>query len=384
MTERSSPLASHAAPLSWPRLGRILLKAVFLFAACNLSFAAAQPLAWLGAFSLYNSLLPGRERLPYGEDSAESYNLSLNNLPAMFASHKLSQPKAEDEFRLLLLGDSATWGWFLTNEDTLAGQINAGHYRTADNRRLVAYNLGYPIMSLTKDVLLLQEALPYQPDMIIWLVTLQSFPREQQLVPPLVQHNPQRLQALIEPYHLPIEPHDPQLVEPTFWQNSLIGQRRALADLLRLQLLGFSWAATGIDQAIPAQISLRQTDFDEDISWQGFEEPTALTADRLAFDLLAGGVAMAGNVPIVIVNEPMFISDGRNSHLRYNSFYPRWAYDAYRDQLAEIATANQWLFLDLWDAIPPEAFTDSPVHLTPEGNRLLAEKIMGYVMQLDR
>ncbi len=38
---------------------------------------------------------------------------------------------------------------------------------------------------------------------------------------------------------------------------------------------------------------------------------------------------MAGDVPVLIINEPMFISDGQNSDLRYNSFYPRWAYDQF-------------------------------------------------------
>jgi hypothetical protein len=235
-------------------------------------------------------------------------------------------------------------------------------------------------MSLTKDVLLLQEALAYEPDMIIWLVTLQSFPREQQLVPPLVQYNSEQIRPIITNYNLQLNPDDPQFFEPTFWQNSLIGQRRALADLLRLQLLGFSWAATGIDQAIPAEIPLRQSDFDEDMSWQDLTEPTALTADHLAIDVLATGIKMAGDVPILIVNEPMFVSNGRNSDLRYNSFYPRWAYDAYRELLTETAESNHWLYLDLWNNIPPDEFTDSPVHLTPEGNVLLAEKIMPYIL----
>jgi lysophospholipase L1-like esterase len=78
----------------------------------------------------------------------------------------------------------------------------------------------------------------------------------------------------------------------------------------------------------------------------------------------------------------MFISDGLHSNLRYNSFYPRWAYDAYRELLAETAGSHQWPFLDLWNAIPPAEFTDSPVHLTPEGNKLLAEKILPVVTDL--
>jgi hypothetical protein len=80
-------------------------------------------------------------------------------------------------------------------------------------------------------------------------------------------------------------------------------------------------------------------------------------------------------VPVLIVNEPTFISSGRNSDLRYNAFYPRWAYDAYRQLLANEAEARGWRYLDLWDIIPPEEFTDTPVHLTLEGVRILSDTI---------
>ena len=39
--------------------------------------------------------------------------VTTNNIPAMFASHIISQPKADDEFHVILIGDSATWGWLL-------------------------------------------------------------------------------------------------------------------------------------------------------------------------------------------------------------------------------------------------------------------------------
>ncbi len=152
---------------TWLALTRILIIAAVLFVACNVIFAALNPLEALGRLSLYNVILPGRERLPYGEDSARSYNLSTYNLPAMFASHVIARPKAADEFRVIVIGDSGTWGWLLNNEETLAGQINAQDLTTAEGKRVVAYNLGYPVLALSKDVMILQEALKYQPDLII-------------------------------------------------------------------------------------------------------------------------------------------------------------------------------------------------------------------------
>jgi hypothetical protein len=123
MLTESAATSPHR-PLDWPTLGRIVLKALLLFALLNAAFAAVRPLESLGRLSLYNAPFPGRARLPYGERPADDYNLTLNNLPAMFAAHELARPKAADEFRVLLMGDSGTWGWFLAI-DTLVGQLNA-------------------------------------------------------------------------------------------------------------------------------------------------------------------------------------------------------------------------------------------------------------------
>ncbi|MBZ0279278.1 MAG: hypothetical protein K8L97_00975, partial [Anaerolineae bacterium] len=300
------------------------------------------------------------------------YSLSLNNIPAMFASHVISHAKAEDEFRVVLMGDSSTWGWRLENRDTLAGQINVGDYRMADGRRVVAYNLGYPIMSLLKDVLLLDEAMRYQPDMIVWLVTLESFLREKQTFPPIVQNNEVRVSRLMG------EPSPPSEMPTDFMGETIVGRRRDLADWLRLQLYGFSWMATGIDQYIPADYTPRQSDFEPDVSWQGYETPSEQV--DLAFDVLDMGIQLVGEVLLVVINEPMFISDGENSDFRYNAFYPRWVYDLYREQLAAYAEPNGFDYRDWWDRVAPDAFTDSPVHLTAAGSAQVAAWVAGEIV----
>ena len=110
-----------------------------------------------------------------------------------------------------------------------------------------------------------------------------------------------------------------------------------------------------------------------------------LDEEILALDILdaAAKLAAAGNsaVPILVVNEPIFISDGQNSDLRYNAWYPRWAYDDYREQLTAAAAGADWDYLDLWDAIPPEEFTDSPVHLTPAGTTQYADTVLPHLTQ---
>jgi len=197
-----------------------------------------------------------------------------------------------------------------------------------------------------------------------------------------VQNNTARARSLIERYQLNLDPIDPRFVDPGFVGKTIIGQRRNLADWLRLQALGFSWAATRIDQAQPAEIKLRQSDFEKDVSWQDFKEPAALTESDLAFDVLGAGLKMAGDVPVLIINEPMYVSSGRNSDLRYNSFYPRWAYDQYHELLNAKAAANNWHYLDLWDSIAPEEFTDTPVHLTPNGMAQFAQAVGEEILRL--
>jgi lysophospholipase L1-like esterase len=369
-------------PKEWAFLARVIIKALILFALCNLIFALIYPMEILGKLSLYNNVLPTRLRLPYGENPSQSYNITLNNIPAMFASHSITRAKAEDEFRIVLIGDSATWGWLLENEETVSAQLNQLDL-SINHRHAMVYNLGYPVMSLTKDLLILDEALHYEPDMIIWLVSLASFPPEKQRFPPLVQNNYERLLPLIETYSLAINPDDEQLIQPIFWERTIVGQRRSLADLLHLQSYGFSWMATGIDQYIPEEIDLRRSDFDHDYSWEGYENPVDLSQDELAFDILLAGIAHAGDVPVMIINEPMFISDGLNSDIRYNSLYPHWAYDKYRNLLAEIAEENAWQYHDLWNRIASDQFTDTPVHLTAQGTQELAQMI-SEIIQSER
>ncbi|MBI5565235.1 MAG: hypothetical protein HY870_10080, partial [Chloroflexi bacterium] len=117
MTEASTTVNLSA---KWHVIFRVVVKAALLFALINIVFALLDPIEAIGSASLYNTVLPGRERLPYGEDAARSFSLSLYNIPAMINSHSVARPTAADEFRVIVIGDSATWGWFLKNEDTLA------------------------------------------------------------------------------------------------------------------------------------------------------------------------------------------------------------------------------------------------------------------------
>lgn len=354
---------------------RVVTKALILFVLANLLFAWVYPLPALGNISIYNRLIPGRSRLPYGDNPAAAYNISLYNLDAMFSAHEIDKaPKPRDEYRVLLIGDSSTWGYLLEPEHTLSAQINDANLTTQDGRQVAAYNLGYPIMSLMKDLVILDRALQYQPDLIIWLVTLESFPVDKQLFPPLLQNNPKTVSALIRKHRLNLDATDSDLPPRTFYQHTILGARRELANWLRLQLYGLLWAATGIDQDIPDQYTLRLEDLSADDSFHNLMPPHLQPSD-LALDVLQAGINLAGETPVVVINEPMFISQGENSNIRYNFYYPRWAYDDYRNLLKEASASGGWQYLDLWDIVPPGEFTNTAVHMTANGTTILADRV---------
>jgi hypothetical protein len=369
MTQPNKPSPSF----SWAFLRAVLVRAGLLLVALNLLFALLYPMGLLGRLSLYNLAFPGRERLPFGENPAKAYNLSLYNLEAMFSSLRLNgAPRLPDEYRVLIIGDSSVWGTLLHPEDTLAGQLNSLGIHCG-GRWVKAYNLGYPTLSVTKDLMILEEALKrYRPDRILWLVTLEGLPRETQLSSPILANNPQRAQDLVRTYNLPLDLSG--LSSPSWWDRTLVGARRPLADLVRLQLYGALWGATGIDQTYPEKYEPAARDLAADSSFHG-RQPPVLEPASLALDVLAAGAALAGTVPLTIINEPVLVSNGKNSDLRYNFFYPRWAYDQYRQLLADFTRANHLEYQDYWNLVTESEFTNSAIHLTPTGERLLAAQV---------
>ena len=354
----------------WRLIRNVLIKALALFAALNLLFVSTDVVPLLGRLSLYNRVFPGRLRLPYGDDPSESYNLTLTQIDAMFAAH-IIQSARDDEYRIFLLGDSSIWGFLQPAGETLAEQINRLELQTEDGRPVRAYNFGYPTMSWLKDLLLLDRAMAFEPDLLLWFVTLESGTDPKQLDAPLLQYNAGEVRALIERFALDQNPADPRLVEESFWDRTIIGQRRVLADLLRHQMLGVLWAATSIDHVVPDDFTERMEDLDPEVTFQTIA-PRDWDDGLFAFDVLEAGFEAAGAIPMVLINEPMFISAGENSDIRYNFYYPRWVYDRYRETLGEACEQQNWQCVDLWDLLPGELYTDSAIHYTPEGAQRIA------------
>ena len=365
---------------------RVLLKAILLFIALNVIYAVVDPP--VGKFSLYNHMVPGRLRFPYEQEPSYyfvGYNAPVyEDFDAMFGAHIVSSRKPSDEFRLLLLGDSATWGISVQARETLSEQLNQLQIQTCDGRTVRAYNLGYPMPFLMRDVLILDKAMEYEPDMVLWLVTLYTLEPKQAETYFLNPHA-ERYQRLVSTYGLT----SPQLAEParerTFWDQTIIGERRRLKKLVLTQMLGMLWAGTGIDnhEGLQPATSPPKADVGGHLDYEGWQpEESARLFDSLALDVLLAGVQIAGDVPVVLINEPVFLAEGRNHLLRYNAFYPRWAYDEYRQWMAEWTEKEKLTLLDYWNALPPIGFSDQNFHRSSAGEEQFAKLLAPEISRL--
>lgn len=364
---------SDRAELTWKKIGGILIKTLLILAVLVGGLVLVNRGKVLSYLSVYNHLIPGRVRLPYSDTPAKSYSLTVSDLDMMLASHEISAgKKPADEYRVILLGDSSIWGFLLQPEETLTGQLNSMDLKTPEGKRIIFYNLGYPTLSVIKDYLILEKVLVYQPDLIIWSVTLESLARKNALQSPMIQPGDLlRLSAQLG-FSYPVANSHSSILSP------FSDTRRTLSDWYRLQMFGVMWAATGIDQDYPLNPTPAQRNLEADTNFEGCPVGDYPCVQAL-YEVLKAGIQTADGIPVWVVNEPMLVSSGLNSNVRYNFYYPRWAYDQYRSDMAALAQESDWMYLDLWNLAPENEFTNSAIHLTPAGEHLLAERVAAEI-----
>jgi hypothetical protein len=102
------------------------------------------------------------------------------------------------------------------------------------------------------------------------------------------------------------------------------------------------------------------------------------------WELLRAGqqIAREANVPLLMINEPMYVGSAEHSDVNYNSFYERNLYDRFRAALANFTQQHDLSYLDLWNLLPPENFSNTSLHYNAEGNRRVADEIMQGLQHL--
>ncbi len=344
---------------------RSLAKGLGIFLILEFAFVNLHP--DLSQINVYGTLVPKRERFPISTHAPEDAALDVGNLDAMFASHIVSEPKPENEFRVLVLGDSAVWGDLLDIDQTLPAQLNQLGLSCA-GRQMRFYNLSYPRSSATKDLMILDKGMHYQPDMVLWVVTLYTLMPKSRTDHWLIGQNPGELYQLNDRYQFLPKKYPAQ----SPWSKWLEPQI-ALMHILRYQLYAAVPLATREEQLSPSQPIPVPVELSSDQSFEGMRRQT-LKPGQLTLDEVEDALQIAGNLPFLLVNEPMQIVQGQpNSDIRYNAYYPRWVYDQYRQLLGQAAASQGWNYLDLWDRFPSNSFSDTPLHLTPEGEQQMAQ-----------
>ena len=354
---------------------RLLVKASINFGFINLSFALLDPP--VGSLSIYNWLIPGRLRFFLG--NRRTSIVAVGNLDALFNSHVVSgAPKSSTEYRVFVVGDSQTEGATLAPAQTLTEQLNNNGIM-ACGQKIKFYNLAFPYPFVVKDFLILNRSLKYKPDLIVWMLTTDS------LIPSkaldfLTNGNPEITIETLHQYHLD-RYTEGITYNSGFLERTIASQRRYLASLTLLQLYGPAWAATGSDYQVapyePLGIDLQ--------SGQNFNsyQPPKLPPPIFALDVLGEAHKMIGNMPVLVVNEPIYMPPGKNSEIRYNSDYPRWAYDQYRQLLKAFVIQSGWNYLDLYNLIAYNEFTDTTLHLNSDGEAKLSKSLVPEIVNIE-
>ena len=229
-----------------------------------------------------------------------------------------------------------------------------------------AYDLAYLLPSFMRDLLILDQARQYEPDLVVWPVTLLTF-QTNDFDRFFLAYQSDRVLQLVKTYHLKV-PAASHLRSSGFGDHTILVQRSKIRVVFADQLFGLRWGATGLDADVSSAMPL-SNDVASNSIYYGFNSPADLNGlvQSLQFSALDAGQKLAGNVPIYYFNEPIFIAGGKNSSIRYNKYYPRWAYDEYRTRIGQWMAKQNLPYDDFWNIIPPSEFTDTPLHFNIGG-----------------
>jgi hypothetical protein len=357
---------------TFPVFLRVLAKAVIIVIVINASLLAfhMNPVRALVTLNTWDLIGRGRARLAYPGD----FQNGQLPLEALLATHQISAgPKPADEYRVVLLGESGIAGWGVSDEKTLAVQLTA-HGIELDGKKLVAYNLAYPQPGAARDLLIMDAAMAYDPDLILWFITpaaLDNAPDIAGANRVFYILNRDRLQHLADQY--------PALLGD--WLNERVPDllddpapaERYIAihdqDLLPVWMNALFYPFIAPDLAVSNRRIGSEPVPDEakyTLTSPGFAEMPNQTWNFLEAGCLR---ASDGGANLLLINEPMLVSDHPEN---YNANYQRALYDAYRAELSTYAEAHHILYADLWDIIPSERFTDTPLHMDAEGYAILS------------
>jgi hypothetical protein len=289
----------------------------------------------------------------------DAYMVSELKLPRLVADLTVAQPKAADEYRIIILGSSETWGYLNHARDTWPVLLDEMGLQTPDNRRVRVYNLAYPGADSMKDLLLAQFIVDYslQPDVIVWAVNSNTFDPNDS-ISHLLRANPDLALQVVERYNLIDIPLDDVRATAALrgWRRqTFFEERDHVAYWLLNQINGIFWAIGNVDYPIPAVVPRRSSAVAEPRFWTN-HRPGSLEA--------LVDVVQSRNIGFAVLATP--------ANYRAPDF-TSW--------LAESLRSRGIRFLDCTALLPFHEFTNTNLHFSAHGHRLLAEQVAQWLRQ---
>ena len=384
------PRAGSARPGTRSYYLRVVGKALLLFVVFDVLQAAAHLDRRLESLSIYRRMVPPMARLDIMRDYPTPV---MWRLEPLLDAHAIGGPKAPDEFRVAVLGDSGSFDLFSPARDAIPGQMTRLG-ATIGGRKLRAYNLSYQTPNPLKDLVVLEHALRRSPDAVVWFVTLYDLAAD---APPpfrpdvhlVLRVNRDDVRDLAARFSISTWETRELFGKPDrWWRRSILFRGDRYRDWALLVARGALDAVTPGDPSdtwrarrpwigsapLPEQPLFRDFGPDDppmpNARWKTLEAGKALADER--------------RVPLLLVNDPIFRASGPRSDREYNSYYGRAIYDRYRAVLARYCAERGIALLDLWDFLAPPEFGDTPQHYLPGANARIARAVTERLEEMER
>jgi len=284
--------------------------------------------------------------------------------------------RAEPEARIFVFGNSGPTGFPLPADQTFVEILNAAFRQ----RRVPAhlFNLGFNYPYQLKDALIVSAALGYEPDAIVYPLTLDDY---QHVAPAFFPGLTEFMEANLGELNALATHHPPGLAEPIAAYQAAHSQRAPPSDpLWKLRQLG-SYVRSGVRRnavAMSEWLSGRARDprtltRPPDATYDCTETKRILTTqfkEWQRWNILAylAEVQRTRGVPVLILNWPMAANPVGDC---YNARSSLSAIDEFDVWLRDQTTMLGLMYLDLRTELPSNAFLDS-LHLSAEGHRAVA------------
>lgn len=372
--------------MSFPRVpsllitARIFTKAFIVVIILNFICLVAKfnPVDSITQLNLWGVVGNGRARLVYMSD----FNNGLLPLNSLLATHIIAHtPKKSNEYRVIIIGNSGPFGSGLDDNETLVAQLNGRKILVGD-KLLVAYNLGYPSATVITEAMTIDAVARYEPDFVFSFVTAYMFNNRQAYLDqiyPFMRSNRPRLEALANRFRL------------AEWLSPRLSPRPILSN----------WIGIHDDGTLPvwfgslfypfvspdlSRTSLRIANKpmpDKPNNFQDVPGTYPILNDAWLFLNVAQQISITAGARFLVVNQPTLVNDGPHSELSYSALYGRTFYDAYHKTIAAYTKENDIDYLDLWQIVPPEHYTDSELHMDADGWAIVADHLINYLENID-